>query len=81
MVNIGPVEDGIKGLQFIDEVKGAAYPGSIFPRFRKVSVKPCRTAPLAGYPIESLKVVLLDGSYHIVSIPTACLSRLLPGRR
>ena len=66
MVNIGPVEDGTKGLLFVDEVKGGHIPREFIPSVEKGFREAMQNGPLAGYPMDSLKVVLLDGSFHPV---------------
>jgi elongation factor G len=63
---IMPADDGIKGLQFIDQVKGGNIPREYIPSVEKGFRLAMDNGPLAGFPVESLKVVLKDGSYHPV---------------
>ncbi|TFH39567.1 MAG: elongation factor G, partial [Bacteroidia bacterium] len=63
---IMPADEGIKGLQFIDEVKGGHIPREYIPSIEKGFRLAMDNGPLAGFPLESLKVVLKDGSYHPV---------------
>jgi elongation factor G len=63
---IEPVSDDVKGLIFINEVKGGNIPKEYMPSIEK-GFRDCMTAgPLAGNEIESLKVTILDGSTHVV---------------
>ncbi|WP_298148294.1 elongation factor G [Flavobacterium sp.] len=59
----GKVPDG---LQFVNEVKGGNVPKEYVPAVEKGFREAMKTGPLAGYQVDSLKVTLLDGSYHPV---------------
>ncbi len=63
---MGPADDGVVGLQFINEVKGGNIPKEFIPAIQKGFKNAILNGPLAGYPVENLKVKLLDGSYHNV---------------
>ena len=64
---IEPVDDDFEGsLQFIDEVKGGDIPKEYIPAVQKGFQTAMRNGVLAGYPVETLKVTLIDGSYHPV---------------
>lgn len=65
-VKIGPADEGVTGLQFIDMVKGGNIPREYIPSVEKGFKESLSNGPLAGYPLDSLKVTLLDGSYHAV---------------
>ncbi len=65
-VKIEPADGGQTGLQFIDEVKGGRIPKEYIPSVQKGFQEAMLNGPLAGYPIDSLKVTLLDGSFHPV---------------
>ncbi|MDR2910868.1 MAG: elongation factor G [Bacteroidales bacterium] len=65
-VKIEPADQGVTGLQFIDEVKGGRIPREYIPSVEKGFKESLSNGPLAGYPVESMKVTLLDGSYHVV---------------
>ncbi|MCS6979870.1 MAG: elongation factor G [Flavobacteriales bacterium] len=61
------IEPGEKdGLEFIDLVKGGNVPREYIPSVEKGFREAMNTGVLAGYPMTSLKVTLLDGSYHSV---------------
>ncbi|MDD4372798.1 MAG: elongation factor G [Bacteroidales bacterium] len=63
---IGPADDGIVGLQFIDEVKGGNIPREFLPAIQKGFRESLSNGVLAGYPVDSIKVRLIDGSFHAV---------------
>ena len=65
-VEIGPADEGNKGLQFIDEIRGGAIPKEYIPAIRDGFQAAMQNGVLAGFPVESLKVRLLDGAYHSV---------------
>ncbi len=66
VVRISPADEGETGLQFIDEVKGGNIPKEYIPAVQKGFKDAMQNGVLAGYPVENLKIVLLDGSYHNV---------------
>ena len=67
IVRVEPVDSDFEGsLQFIDEVKGGDVPKEYIPAVQKGFQTAMRNGVLAGYPVETLKVTLLDGSYHPV---------------
>ena len=66
IVEIGPADEGESGLQFIDQVKGGNIPREFIPAVEKGFKGAMNNGPLAGYPIDSMKVILKDGSYHPV---------------
>ncbi len=65
-VVLSPVDEGETELQFVDEIKGGRIPKEYIPSVQKGFRESMRNGVLAGYPIDSLKVVLKDGSYHPV---------------
>ena len=66
IVEIGPADEGVTGLQFIDEVKGGNIPREYIPAVEKGFKSAMANGVLAGYEVTSLKVRLLDGSFHPV---------------
>ncbi|MEZ5105990.1 MAG: elongation factor G [Draconibacterium sp.] len=66
IVRVEPADQGVTGLQFIDEVKGGRIPREFIPPVQKGFESALLNGPLAGYPVDSLKVTLLDGSFHPV---------------
>ena len=65
-VEISPLEENVKGLQFFNEIKGGVIPKEYIPAIEKGFEKAMTTGPLLGYPVMNLKVKLLDGSFHPV---------------
>ena len=63
---IGPADEGVVGLQFINDVKGGNIPKEFIPAIEKGFKAAMVNGVLAGYALESLKVRLFDGSYHNV---------------
>ena len=66
IVEIGPADEGVTGLQFIDEVKGGNVPKEFIPAVEKGFKSAMANGVLAGYEVPSLKVTLKDGSFHPV---------------
>ena len=66
IVEIGPADEGVTGLQFIDEVKGGNVPKEFIPSVEKGFKSAMSTGVLAGFEVPSLKVTLKDGSFHPV---------------
>ena len=66
IVEIGPADEGVTGLQFIDEVKGGNVPKEFIPSVEKGFKSAMSNGVLAGYEVPSLKVTLKDGSFHAV---------------
>ena len=66
IVEIGPADEGVTGLQFIDEVKGGNVPKEFIPSVEKGFKSAMSNGVLAGYEVPSLKVTLKDGSFHPV---------------
>ena len=63
---LGPVDDGEVGLQFIEEVKGGNIPKEYIPSVKKGFTVAMQNGVLAGFPLENMKVRLFDGSFHPV---------------
>ena len=67
IVRVEPVDEGFEGnLQFVDEVKGGNIPKEFIPAIQKGFTTAMKNGVLAGYPVEHLKVTVLDGSFHPV---------------
>ncbi|MCX4264718.1 MAG: elongation factor G [Muribaculaceae bacterium] len=67
IVRIEPVDEGFDGsLQFVDEVKGGNIPKEFIPSIQKGFQTAMKNGVLAGFPVEHLKVTVLDGSFHPV---------------
>ncbi|MDD2489284.1 MAG: elongation factor G [Bacteroidales bacterium] len=66
LFRLEPAEEGFKGLQFVNEVKGGNIPKEFIAPIEKGFKLAMTNGVLGGYPVESLKVTVLDGSYHAV---------------
>lgn len=67
IVKIGPKDaDFVGDLQFSSEVKGGNIPTEYIPSIQKGFQTAMRNGVLAGYPVDNLKVTVLDGSFHPV---------------
>ena len=68
IVNVGPVDEDFKegGLQFINKVTGGNIPKEFIPSVQKGFENAMKSGVLGGFPLDSLKVELLDGSFHPV---------------
>ena len=68
IVNVGPVDEDYKegGLQFINSVTGGNIPKEFIPAVQKGFENVMKNGVLGGYPMDSLKVELVDGSFHPV---------------
>ena len=66
IVEIGPSDSDKPGLQFENEVKGGNIPKGFIPCIQKGFQTAMANGCLAGYEVQSLKVTVLDGSFHPV---------------
>jgi elongation factor G len=64
-IEIQPLERG-KGFEFVDKIFGGAIPRNFIPSAEKGIRQACLEGAVAGYPIEDIRVTLVDGSYHEV---------------
>ncbi|MBZ9629367.1 elongation factor G [Salegentibacter sp. LM13S] len=65
---MGPVDEDFegKGLQFVDQIKGGRIPKEFVPSVEKGFKEAMKNGPLAGFLMDTLKVILKDGSFHPV---------------
>ena len=66
IVEISPADEGVTGLQFVDQVKGGNVPREYIPAVEKGFKSAMANGVLAGFEVPALKVTLLDGSFHPV---------------
>ncbi len=67
IVRVEPADKDFEGtLQFMDEVKGGNIPKEYIPSIQKGFERAMKSGVLAGYPLDKLKVTVIDGSYHTV---------------
>ncbi len=65
---IGPKDEDYEqeGLQFVNQIVGGVIPKEFIPAIQKGFTESMNNGPLAGYPIDSMKVRLYHGSFHDV---------------
>ncbi|MCF6223775.1 MAG: elongation factor G [Flavobacteriaceae bacterium] len=65
---MGPVDEDFEGsgLQFVNKIKGGNIPKEFIPSVEKGFKMAMKNGPLAGFEMDSMKVTLLDGSFHAV---------------
>ena len=63
---MSPADDHQKGLQFVDKIKGGNIPKEYIPAVEQGFKEALANGVLAGFPVDNLKVVLYDGSFHPV---------------
>jgi elongation factor G len=65
---MGPADKDFEGtgLQFVDKIKGGRIPKEFIPSVEKGFKAAMMNGPLAGYEMDTMKVVLKDGSFHPV---------------
>ena len=65
---IGPKDEDFvgKGLQFVNQIVGGVIPKEFIPAIEKGFASAMKNGPLAGYPVEDMKVRLFHGSFHDV---------------
>ena len=55
-----------KGYEFVNAITGGVIPKEYIPSIDKGIQEALNTGVLAGYPVEDVRVELIDGSYHDV---------------
>jgi elongation factor G len=65
VINIEPNESG-KGYHFENKIVGGSIPREYIPSVSKGMEEAIKNGVIAGYPIEDVRVELIDGSYHDV---------------
>jgi elongation factor G len=66
LIEVSPADEGTKGLEFINSVKDGNIPKEYIPAIEKGFKMAMQNGVLIGFPVHSLKIRLLDGSYHSV---------------
>ena len=61
-----PAEEGKMGLEFVNEIKGGNIPKEYRPSVEKGFKEAMKSGPLAGFEMDAMKIVLIDGSFHPV---------------
>ncbi|MEX0737368.1 MAG: elongation factor G, partial [Bacteroidota bacterium] len=65
VIEMGPNEKG-KGFEFENDIVGGVVPKEYVKPTEQGIVEAMRNGVLAGYPVEDIKVSLIDGSFHAV---------------
>jgi elongation factor G len=66
---LGPIDPDIEqkeGLQFVNNIVGGVIPKEFVPAIEKGFREAMKNGPLAGYPLDSMKVRIYHGSFHDV---------------
>ena len=66
VVTVEPRDDEKEGLEFINVIKGGNIPKEFIPSVEKGFKEAMKNGVMAGFPVDSLKVTLKDGSFHAV---------------
>ena len=64
-LKVEPLARG-EGFQFVDQVKGGTIPGTFMPAVEKGVRQALADGVLAGFPVEDVRVCVLDGKHHAV---------------
>jgi elongation factor G len=64
-LRIEPLARG-KGFEFVDQVKGGTIPSQFLPAVEKGVREVLVAGPIAGYPMQDLRVIAYDGKHHPV---------------
>ena len=54
------------GFEFVDQVKGGAIPNTLIPAVQKGVEQVLQSGPVAGFPMQDVRVIVYDGKYHPV---------------
>ncbi|WP_206998876.1 elongation factor G [Trinickia mobilis] len=65
MLRVEPLPRGA-GFEFVDAVKGGAIPGQFIPAVEKGILQVIESGPLAGFPMQDVRVTVFDGKSHSV---------------
>ncbi len=64
-INVEPSEKGA-GFVFINKIVGGSIPREFIPAVERGIKEACKTGVIKGYPIEDVKITLIDGNHHPV---------------
>ena len=65
IIDLEPMEPGF-GYEFVDATVGGSVPKEYIPSVDKGIKEALECGVIAGYPVQDIKVTLVDGSYHEV---------------
>jgi elongation factor G len=67
VVKISPQDNVEKsGLEFVNSIKGGNIPREFVPSVEKGFKESMKNGVMAGFPVDAMKVELIDGSFHAV---------------
>jgi len=64
-LRIEPLPRG-SGFEFVDQVRGGAIPNTLIPAVQKGVEQVLTAGPVAGFPMQDVRVTVYDGKYHPV---------------
>jgi len=64
-LRIEPLPRGA-GFEFVDQVKGGTIPNTLIPAVQKGVEQVLTAGPVAGFPMQDVRVIVYDGKYHPV---------------
>jgi elongation factor G len=64
-LRVEPLKRG-SGFEFVDAVKGGTIPTQFIPAVEKGVRQVLDAGPIAGYPVQDVRVVVYDGKHHAV---------------
>jgi len=65
VITVEPLESG-SGFEFVNKITGGVVPREYIPAVKKGVEEALEIGPSAGYPVQDVRVALIDGSYHEV---------------
>ena len=65
IINVEPLPVG-SGYEFVNQITGGRIPREYIPAVDEGIQDAMQFGVLAGYPVEDVKVTLVDGAYHDV---------------
>jgi elongation factor G len=78
MLRVEPLPRGT-GFEFVDAVKGGAIPGQFIPAVEKGVLQVIASGPLAGFPMQDVRVTVCDGKSH--SVDSKEVAFVIAGRK
>ena len=64
-LRVEPLSRGV-GFEFVDQIHGGSIPGQFLPAVEKGVQQVMVAGPVAGYPLQDLRVIVYDGKHHPV---------------
>jgi elongation factor G len=65
VISVEPLEPA-SGFEFVNKIVGGVIPREYIPAVKKGIEESLHIGPIAGYPLQDMRVSLLDGSFHEV---------------